>query len=475
MKLIHILGVAAVLGVLTACAGVGSSTSTPPPSSAPPGDISSVNHIVIMLQENRSFDHYFGFMTQYRQANGFPINSADGKIRDVSDAPGFTNTSAVAGPIAPYVTHSTCTEDLSPDWLEHHIQINANNPAAASPTNAPMDGFVRVSLGESRAFAAQVPPIVLSDQTGHRAMGFFDDSILNYYYFMASNFAISDNLHSPLPANTTANRMYIHAATSQGFVHTPTAKLSAKTIWQSLDEKGVSWKIYVSDFNVSPFRGYLTFFTYFTAPGVSAKVVPLDDYFNDLKAGTLPAVAFIEAGYQQGLDEHTSNVDPRILGPHRINVQNGATRVAHIINSLIQSSSWKDSVFLFAFDEGGGAFDHVPPIAVPNPDGMLPRDLINTPTKVDPPGDFTMSGVRVPNMIISPFAKKNFVSHTPIDYTAFLKFVETRFGLAALTQRDASMPDMTEFFDFTNGGPWATPPANIPTQHTNGVCDFTQE
>jgi len=136
------------------------------------------------------------------------------------------------------------------------------------------------------------------------------------------------------------------------------------------------------------------------------------------------------------------------------------------------SPSWKDSVFLFGFDEGGGLFDHMPPVAVPSPDSIPPRDL--DPAK-DVPGDFTMTGTRVPNMIISPFSKKNFVSHTPMDYTAFLKLIETRFGLAPLTARDGSMPDMTEFFDFTNGGPWATPPAasTIPAQLLNGKCDFT--
>ena len=88
------------------------------------------------------------------------------------------------------------------------------------------------------------------------------------------------------------------------------------------------------------------------------------------------------------------------------------------------------------------------------------------------PGDFTLTGFRVPLMVISPFSKKNFVSHTPMDYTAALKLIETRFNLPALTQRDQSMPDMTEFFDFsTDTGPWATPPSP-PTQPTNMPCTF---
>jgi phospholipase C len=386
----------------------------------------------------------------------------------------------VAGPIAPYHTGSVCTENLSPDWSEHHKQINSTNPAAASPTNFDMKGFVSVAFGESQAFANLTPPILLADQTGKRAMGFFDETQLNYYYFMASNFGLGDDFHSPIPANTTPNRMYIHAATSQGFAHIPSRKLTAKTIWQTLDEKGITWKIYLSDPapNANSFKTYLSFFTYWNQPGVQAHVVPLAQYFSDLQAGTLPSVSFIEAGYQQGLDEHTSNINPQVGSAAPESVQAGAAHVATIINALMASSSWKDSVFLFSFDEGGGAFDHRPPVAVPNPDGIPPQDLCpnnaNCPTKTDPPGDFTMTGVRVPNMVISPFSKKNYVSHTPMDYTAFLKLIETRFSLPPLTRRDASMPDMTEFFDFTNGGPWATPPTP-PAQRRDGKCNFALE
>jgi phospholipase C len=205
-------------------------------------------------------------------------------------------------------------------------------------------------------------------------MGFFDETQLNYYYFMAANFAMSDNLHSPLPANTTPNRMFLHAATSQGFAHIPSRVLTSKTIWQELDAKGVSWKIYVTDFSRS-FKTYLSFFTYFNQAGVQAKIVPITEYFSDLTAGTLPSVAMIEAGYFSGLDEHTSNINPALGAAAPINVQAGAAQVASIINPLMTSSSWKDSVFLFAFDEGGGALDHAPPVAVPSPDGIPPQDL----------------------------------------------------------------------------------------------------
>ena len=101
---------------------------------------------------------------------------------------------------------------------------------------------------------------------------------------------------------------------------------------------------------------------------------------------------------------------------------------------------------------------------VPNPDGIAPKDL----TSGDVQGDFTRTGFRVPMMVVSPFSKANYVSHTPADYTAILKLVETRFNLPALTKRDAAQMDMTEFFDFNNPA-WLNPP-NPPAQKTDLAC-----
>ena len=153
-------------------------------------------------------------------------------------------------------------------------------------------------------------------------------------------------------------------------------------------------------------------------------------------------------------------------------MQRGAAYVSNVINALMNSPSWKDTVFFLAFDEGGGAFDHVPPISTVSPDGILPQDFI--PGKDDlAGGDFTITGFRVPNMVVSPFSKRNYVSHTPLDYTAILKFIELRFDLPSLTARDRSQPDLSEFLDFA-GKPWAAPPSP-PVQRQDGVCDFTRE
>ena len=204
-------------------------------------------------------------------------------------------------------------------------------------------------------------------------------------------------------------------------------------------------------------------------------LAPISQYFTDLQNGTLPQVSIIEPPSQASLDEHPADDD---LPPNQVpNVESGSQYVSTLINALMSSSSWKDSVFFLTFDEGGGFYDHVPPQPAVSPDGIPPSDLLTSPkldicTAGNGAGgytcDFTLTGYRVPLIVISPFAKKHYVSHTVADYTAMLKFIETRFNLPSLTARDSAQMDMTEFFDFVNQ-PWATPP-KPPAQPTNGAC-----
>ena len=164
--------------VVAGCGGVSGSKGQNPGTVSPqPAGITAVNHVVILLQENRSFDHYFGQMTAYRQANGFPINGSPATIDDESTG-AFSNVSPATGAsIAPYHTGSVCTEDLTPDWEPSHINFNRQNPAAAS-SSSPMDGFVAIAFNISKVAAGL--GIHMADQDGHRVMGFFDSNDLNY-------------------------------------------------------------------------------------------------------------------------------------------------------------------------------------------------------------------------------------------------------------------------------------------------------
>ncbi len=413
------------------------------------GSINQLNHIVFMVQENRSFDTYFGKLPEYWQANGFPSQSFDGLPADASN-PSFDGLSTVSAFHAPTV----CIQNLSPFWNEGHVDWNRDKPTSDTPT---MDGYVFSAAHYAQTAPPNEAPIY--DIEGHRAMGYYDGSDLNYYYFMASNFATSDRWFSPVMTRTQPNRLYLLAGTSFGLVYPPTTAFTSDNIFSLLDKAGISWKIYETD----PGTSYIHYFEPY-ATQHAANIVPISQYLMDVQNQTLPSVAMIESGYGSGRDEHPLN-----------NVQTGAAYAESLINALMASPSWKDSVFILTWDEAGGLYDHVPPQSAVSPDGIPPSDL--QPGDICEAGpssgancDFNHTGFRIPLLVVSPFTRKNYVSHTVADYTAILKLIETRFGLPSLTKRDAAQMDMSEFFDFGNP-PWMTPPSP-PVQNTNGLCDF---
>jgi phospholipase C len=331
-------------------------------------------------------------------------------------------------------------ENLSPQWDESHIHYD----------NGKMDGYMKT------------PAPTTIDPNGHRAMGHFDQTDLPYYYELATQFAVGDEVHSPVLTNTIPNRMYLFTGTSFG--HTiPDPTVSAgqytqPTIFDLMTAHGVSWKYYYQDSSVFLFQ----FATWTNNNGAEqAKVQNINALFTALADpnadNLLPSVAFIERAAATGLDEHPGE-----------NAQKGAAQVKKIIDAVMASPAWQSTVFILTFDEGGALYDHVPPITVPAPDNIPPNLKPG-----DQPGDFTLSGFRVPFIVISPWVKKNYVSHVPRDYTSILKLIETRFALPSLTARDAAADPLLDFFDFTTAS-WLTPPP-LPDQPTTGTCDNTLE
>ncbi len=470
--------VAGTVTLLCGCRGLGNSGGPPPP-----GGLQKINHIIILAQENRGFEHYFGALRQYWAANGYPDRSFDGlpQFNPTSGAAplqGPAPTNPGCDPAFPYpgndctvdasspqVTSfhmiSMCEENPSPSWDESHVDWNLSNPLSGSST---LDGFVWTAAHDARNLG-------FYDVNGLRAMSYYNGGDLPYYYFLASNFATSDRWFTPTMSRTQPNRLYMLAATSAGHAYPPppgSAPLSNQTIFDLLQAAGITWKVYVTDLTHAnpPIQdSALNFFA--TAGKYPGNIVGVDQFQKDMANGTLPSVAYIEPGYNSGLDEHPG-VDDNIPGA---NVQVGAQYVASLINALMQSQSWKDSVFILTYDEGGGFYDHVPPQPAVSPDGIPPQDLLPGDVCTQGTGptcNFDYTGYRVPLIVISPFSKKNYVSHTVADYTAWLKLVEARFSLPSLTHRDAAQMDMTEFFDFDNV-PWATPPTP-PAQPANGPC-----
>jgi phospholipase C len=422
--------------------------------------LKKINHIVFMVQENRSFDQYFGKLNDYRTKQGLPAD-VDGFPANASN-PNHDFT----GTITPFHLRTQCMDNTTPSWNDAHPQRNHFHPACTAASCSPslMDGFVYDAAATSRNNG-------WFDVQGYRAMGYYTEEDLPYYYFMATQFATSNRWFAPVMTRTQPNLMYLFAATSAGYINPPAAgdpTLSQKTIFQVLEEAGITWKFYLPDGTES---NIVFVFQPFTNQHMD-HFVSHSQYFADLQNGTLPQVAFVAS--KSGFDEHPgpANSDmawPSTTPPQGVGIHNqwGAQYVANIINALMQSSAWKDSIFIWSFDEWGGTYDHVPPMKTVPPDDIAPRLRSN-----DTPGDFSYSGFRIPLMVISPYTRPHYVSNTPMDSTAILKLIEERFDLPALTRRDAAQPSMTEFFDFNN--PQYMTPPTPPAQPGNMLCDRTQ-
>jgi phospholipase C len=457
------------------------------------GSLNAINHIVFMLQENRSFDHYFGALRQYWADNNYPDQPFDGLPQfpiTAPTGPAPTNPgcdpafpwnpnapvdctiNANSPPVPSYHLVTQCLENPSPSWNESHVDFNLTDHVSGTAT---LDGFLWTAAHDARN---QVPAFF--DTNGVRAMGYYDGNDLNYYYFMASNFATSDRWFSPVMSRTPPNRMYLLAGTSHGHAYdlnkSGSPQLPDPIIFRLLQQHGISWKIYVHPDGsgcTTPQclykQSYVQNFLYGNTilQQFPQNILPISQYLTDVQSGTLPQVAMIEPASLVSLDEHPSDLDV----PNPPNIQKGAQYVQSLIDALMLSPSWKDSAFILTFDEFGGFYDHVPPQPAVSPDGIPPSDLqpgdVCT-NSTGPTCDFTYTGYRVPLIVVSPFAKKNYVSHTVADYTAILKFIEARFNLPPLTNRDAAQIDMTEFFDLVNM-PWQIPPVP-PQQNTNGAC-----
>src|SRR5579862_44166 len=335
-------------------------------------------------------------------------------------------------------------------------------------------------------------------------MGYYDGNDLNYYYFLASNFATSDRWFSPIMSRTQLNRMYIIGATSYGHAYpigeggNNGQQIPSTPIFEELQSKNISWKIYVDPTGTScdgmtgsqlssclTENSYINEFQYESqilgSPTLLANVVPVTQFATDAANDALPSFALIEPASPAGFDEHPSDSDE-----YAVNVQDGMKYAADtIINPLMTSPSWSTSALIFTYDESGGLYDHVPPAAATAPgngpydagDPAYPTDLVSGDICSGQGQlgtgmcDFSWTGYRVPVIVISPYANKNYVSHTVRDTTSVLNFVEERFGLAPLTNRDASQPKMDEFFNFTSP-PWVTPPTP-PTPNESLSCNQT--
>jgi phospholipase C len=376
----------------------------------PPGTPSmpEIEHVVVLIMENHSFDNLLG-MVPYRVPGRSGVDGLtlkDGTLRNSNPDP---NGQPVPANFAP----SPCQLSGAPtqSWNASHISWDGGRN----------DGFVRAS--------------------GSIAMSIWDDTDLPFTYSLVEHFPIGQRFFCSTLCQTYPNRRFFFTGTASGLSATTpltfTTPAANGTIFDRLDAYGVDWGIY-----------YQAVPSWLIVPGVlkphgrAARQHRYDQFLHDAAHGKLPQFTFLDPNYGT-----TSEEDPQ-------DVQLGERFIAQVVHALTQSPTWERTALFITYDEHGGYYDHVPPPPAIPPDSIPPQlgpgDL---------PGAYDRYGFRVPLIVVSPWARRRYVSNVVQDLTSITAFVERKWNLPAMTYRDANAHPMTNYFDFaTAKPPFAQPP-----------------
>jgi phospholipase C len=316
-----------------------------------------IEHVIFLLQENHSFDNYFG---TFAGAEGLP--------------PG----SSVEG-AAPFHLPSAVTRNLPHSLWAARTAINGGR----------MDRFVTA-------------------EGSRDTMGYYDRTDIPNYWLYAEHFTLADHFFCSAIGPSLPNHLFAVSAQSLGVTSNisrpPDDGFTALTLPERLEEAGVSWKCYVGDKDTRAFSALnpLPGFSAFRRnAGLREHLVANTTLFRDLRDGTLPNVSWV---FPNGEESEHPLTDVRV----------GMWYVTAVVNALMKSGAWKDTVLVVSWDEYGGFYDHA------------------SPPRVDDAG----YGPRVPALVISPYARPG-IDHAEYDFTSVLRFIEDRWGIASLSPRDA--------------------------------------
>jgi phospholipase C len=400
--------------------------------------IEDIEHFVVLMLENRSFDHMFGLRSG---VDGLP-------------AGGFTNPDPRGEPIAgtgnaPFSIPTK--HGLGPlhDLLDVNQQIfGTKTPAANAPPH--MSGFVasyREALDKDTRgnFTNNDVAVVMQS---------FNSGALPAITALADDFLLCDAWFSEVPGPTHPNRLYMHAGTSQGFVHNVFQRpFDIPTIYELLARNGQTWACY--DFDLNEIRNFIRIANQFDN---FRKFSP--QFGQDVETGKLPNYSFIEPRYSS--TPHAESNDQH--APH--DVRWGDMLIADVYETLRSNEAvWNKCALIVTYDEHGGFPDHVAPPAAVNPDGIdSPRPDDNFRNSTPPSFAFDRLGLRVPALVVSPLVAKGKVVQQQLQHTSILRTVRDRFGIAqALSEREKHAPSFAALFD--QAQPRTDTPQKLPRPH----------
>jgi phospholipase C len=356
-----------------------------------------IRHIVVLMQENHSFDNYFG---TYPGADGLPAGTC--LPRSFADAKLGCSRPAHAG--------GRAVVGLSSDPTLFARQFHGGR----------MDGFV-AAYRVGRGLGGLPHPL-----------DYYDDRDIPFAWNLASRYVLFDRFFSSARGGSAWNHMFAISATPGNRTADelpPGGYPDTTTIFDRLQQAGIPWRFYVKDYDPTntienPVLGdrasqllqvpLLAMPRVLSSPKLKSNIVDMQAFYRDAQAGRLPAVSYIAPG---GLSEHPPG---KLIA--------GQTFVRSIVNELMRSPEWSSTAFVLTYDSWGGWYDHVPPPSV----------------------DRYGYGFRVPALLVSPYARRGAIDHTTLDFTSILRFIEDNWQLAPLAQRDASAQSIATAFDFSS-------------------------
>jgi len=388
-----------------------------------------IDHVVVLLLENRSFDHMLG----YFPSNGVPFEGLTGNEVNFENPLDGTGFSVKVSPDAPYVPDI----DPGPDHDIANVLLQLFGRGGDWPADP-------VAL-HNNGFLYDYAQITKDVHAAAAVMHCHGPNRVPALTALAQQFVLCDHWFASVPGPTWPNRFFVHAATSGGHTDNALRLYEMRTLYENLSAANVGWRIYFHDFPQSlaldhQLRYIGTNYEYIT------------QYFADCEAGALPAYSFIEPRYfNEGT--HRANDWHPIHG-----VVHGDVLIADVYKALRNSPLWERSMLIVATDEHGGLYDHVLPPPAVNPDG-----------KSSPEFAFTRLGIRVPAVVASPWIEKGTVSQTVYDHTTLAATARDLFGLKeSLTKRDAAANTLLPLL--TLAAPRTDAPLDLPRPSAEAIA-----
>ncbi len=369
----------------------------------------AIKHIVVLMLENRSFDHMVGYM----QSPAYRINGVDAAHPPANPTSPHDPTPVAATPEAPDVLSSDAGHTV-PD-TNTQLYFNVGGPPSTAPGGLTNQGFVYSYSQQSG----------VTPTTAALIMKCFPPAQLPVLTTLAREFALCTRWYSSVPGPTWPNRFFVHCATSKGFIDNSFFhNYDMRTIFENLSAvNSGTWKIYSHDFPQSQVLNGVN------APEFDANWDSIGGFKNDCANDTLPNYSFIEPKYTTFLGEANDQHPPH-------SVQAGEQLIADVYNAVRGSAGWNDTLLIVVYDEHGGIFEHdLPPAATP-PDDNTTQFAFNR------------YGLRVPAILISPYIKAGTITDTVFDHSSIPAMVKLTFGLPEfLTRRDAAANTFEHVFN----------------------------